>query len=149
MSAGVDANFIARHGRLERDLAGVVAIVTEKEKDLKTLKTQIDKILDSFDPALNALVEVVSRKFSAAFEKVGCSGEVRVDRKELDFAQWGIQILVSYRDSEALQVLTATRQSGGVSCDVNFELNIGTSPCYRDVYYEFIRDGQNAILVGR
>ena len=46
---------------------------------------------------------------------VGCTGEVRIDRVEGDFAAWGIHILVSYRDGDSLQILTGSLQSGGVN----------------------------------
>ena len=82
-----------------------------------------------FDPALESLVEVVSAKFSAAFEselvmrdrdqthkaEVGCQGEVKLYKDETHYDQWGIQIMVSYRDAESLSLLTAQQQSGGVS----------------------------------
>lgn len=94
---------------------------------------------NNFDPALNTLVDVVSKKFSAAFEResktsshclpclrgmpelmrlpigVGCAGEVRVARSEEGFDKWGIEILVSYRDGDNLAILTGSHQSGGVS----------------------------------
>lgn len=41
-------------------------------------------------------------------------GEVRIAKHE-DYSKWGIEILVSFRESEELHVLTAHRQSGGVS----------------------------------
>jgi len=44
---------------------------------------------------------------------VGCTGEVRINRIDGDFAAWGIQILVSYRDGDNLQILTGSLQSGG------------------------------------
>lgn len=56
-----------------------------------------------------------SEKFSDAFQRIGCTGEVRVKRVEGNYAEWGIEILVSYRDTEPMEVLTANRQSGGVS----------------------------------
>ena len=46
---------------------------------------------------------------------VGCTGEVKVDREASDYANWGISILVSYRDGDHLQRLTGSLQSGGVS----------------------------------
>ena len=45
---------------------------------------------------------------------IGCSGEVRIS-ENADFDLWGIDILVKFRDTEALQLLTGQRQSGGVS----------------------------------
>lgn len=51
-------------------------------------------------------------KFSEAFERIRCSGEVAVDKHE-DFDKWGINIWVKFRDTEKLQLLTGQRQSGG------------------------------------
>ena len=119
-------------------------LVQEAESTLAVSRKGIDKILVSclkpfemamlmlqkaFNPALDTLVDVVSRKFASAFERegtaspragvanalgVGCSGEVQVDRADRNFANWGIKIMVSYRDTEQLAQLTASRQSGGV-----------------------------------
>lgn len=44
-----------------------------------------------------------------------CAGEVRLVRTGEDYANWALEILVKFRDAEDLQVLTAQRQSGGVS----------------------------------
>lgn len=44
---------------------------------------------------------------------IGCAGEVRIGEHE-DFDKWTIDILVKFRDSEKMQLLTAQRQSGGV-----------------------------------
>ena len=38
-----------------------------------------------------------------------------------DYDKWGIEILVKFRDSEPLQVLTDTRQSGGVGYVSNIQ----------------------------
>jgi hypothetical protein len=44
---------------------------------------------------------------------IKCIGDVELVEDD-DFSQWGIKILVKFRDTEKLQVLTGTRQSGGV-----------------------------------
>jgi structural maintenance of chromosomes protein 5 len=44
----------------------------------------------------------------------GCAGEIRI-REDPDYDKWAIDILVKFRDTEKLQLLTAQRQSGGVS----------------------------------
>lgn len=41
-------------------------------------------------------------------------GEVQVDRNDADYAQWGIKIMVSFREGDDMQRLTAKHQSGGV-----------------------------------
>lgn len=46
---------------------------------------------------------------------MGLLGEVRIAKDE-DYAKWGIEILVSFRDGEEMNVLSAQRQSGGVRC---------------------------------
>ena len=43
----------------------------------------------------------------------GCAGEIRISEHE-DYDKWAIDILVKFRDTEKLQLLTAQRQSGGV-----------------------------------
>jgi hypothetical protein len=92
---------------------------------------------DNWEPALQALVTSIGKKFSAAFDRassvymvassaylhilgIGCAGEIRV-RQDESYAQWAIDILVKFRDTEKLQLLTGQRQSGGV-CTVFFLL---------------------------
>lgn len=43
----------------------------------------------------------------------GCAGEIRISEHE-EYEKWAIDILVKFRDTEKLQLLTAQRQSGGV-----------------------------------
>ena len=44
---------------------------------------------------------------------IGCAGEIRINENE-DYEKWAIDILIKFRSSEKLQLLTAHRQSGGV-----------------------------------
>lgn len=64
---------------------------------------------------MQGLIEVIGTKFSEAFDSVGCAGEIRIAEHEDDYELWAIEILVKFRDNEKLQILTGTRQSGGVS----------------------------------
>ena len=66
-------------------------------------------------PALQELVAVVGQKFSDAFDGVGCAGEIKISEHPDDYKLWAIDILVKFRDTEKLQLLTGQRQSGGVS----------------------------------
>ncbi len=45
---------------------------------------------------------------------IGCAGEIRISEHE-DYEKWAIDILVKFRSTEKLQLLTGQRQSGGVS----------------------------------
>ena len=60
------------------------------------------------------LVDSIGKKFSGAFDRIGCAGEIRI-REEEDYEKWAIDIMVKFRDHEKLQLLTGERQSGGVS----------------------------------
>ncbi|GFZ45363.1 hypothetical protein JCM24511_03089 [Saitozyma sp. JCM 24511] len=115
LSVGIDPGIIQRYQRLSIKLGELKARVEQQETALQRTVKQINKVLNNFEPALNTLVDVVSKKFSAAFERVGCAGEVRVARSEEGFDKWGIEILVSYRDGDNLAILTGSHQSGGVS----------------------------------
>ncbi|KAL7423200.1 Structural maintenance of chromosomes protein 5 [Cryptotrichosporon argae] len=110
---GIDPAVIRRHERLSRELAEVKEKVERKERDVGILKRDVDRVLNLFNPALDKLVDVVSNRFSTYFERMNCSGEVRVRRVEGRYEEWGLEILVSYRDHEKLQILTENRQSGG------------------------------------
>jgi chromosome segregation ATPase len=55
----------------------------------------------------------VNSRFSAAFDRIHCAGEVRIAENEEDYAKWCIEILVKFRSNEPLQLLTGQRQSGG------------------------------------
>lgn len=45
---------------------------------------------------------------------MGCLGDVRIEEDE-DFAKWGIEIWLSFRDNEPMSRFTDQVQSGGVS----------------------------------
>lgn len=72
----------------------------------------ITKVLNKWLPKLEALVQSISKKFSDAFNLLGCLGEIVLSKGD-DYDKWGIEIRCSFRDGESLQVLTAHRQSGG------------------------------------
>lgn len=113
VSMNVTRDVIERHERLSEQLARVKRAVEKQQRARDRAHAKVTAILDQFNPALDALVHETSNKFSEAFQKMGCSGEVRVNRVEGRYDEWGIEILVSYRDDEPLAVLTANRQSGG------------------------------------
>ena len=64
---------------------------------------------------LMTLLRFVFDSEPAAFDRVGCAGEIQLGRHADDYAKWTIDIMVKFRDHEKLQLLTGERQSGGVS----------------------------------
>ncbi|KAJ7493281.1 P-loop containing nucleoside triphosphate hydrolase protein [Mycena galericulata] len=93
--------------------------IEQHEKAIDSMQRNADKIdrriktaRANWEPALQSLVTSIGKKFSAAFDRIGCAGEIRVRREEA-YENWAIDILVKFRDTENLQLLTGQRQSGG------------------------------------
>ena len=103
------------------------------EKDMK--KKQLDQKLAIWEAQLTNIVKMVSEKFSSYMKEVGCAGEVRLYTgggggkestataaagtggnemmKCYNFKDWGVEILVKFREASSLQVLSAQTHSGG------------------------------------
>lgn len=86
--------------------------IRQLTKDKDRIDGRIRELEAKWVTALEHLVANVSQRFSRAFQAIGNAGEVRI-AKHQDYDQWGIQIMVKFRDNEQLQQLTANRQSGG------------------------------------
>ncbi|KAG5983455.1 hypothetical protein E4U55_008110 [Claviceps digitariae] len=91
--------------RLKRKMEGA-------NERLDILTTQLAEIMGKWEPKLEELVSQINDAFAYNFEQISCAGEVRVHKEE-DFSQWALDIMVKFRENEALQQLTAHRQSGG------------------------------------
>lgn len=87
-----------------------------KEREMNHLDDKISDVRARWEPRVDKLVNNISDAFSRSFEFIHCAGAVRI-RKEgrdgRDFENWAIEIQVKFREAEAMQVLTAQRQSGG------------------------------------
>ncbi|KAJ1309249.1 hypothetical protein OPQ81_004914 [Rhizoctonia solani] len=87
--------------------------VETQERKTNKLNARVEKTKAKWKPALEELVSQISRKFSAAFDRIRRAGEVHVRDAGDDYANWAIDILVKFRETEKLQILDAHRQSGG------------------------------------
>lgn len=105
-------NAIRDYERRAKEIEVLQKTIQEKQVKMDHLETAIEEVKAKWEPALNEVVEKISAAFSESFEKIGCAGEVKVSKTE-DFDKWEIQILVKFRESEKLQILTNQRQSGG------------------------------------
>jgi hypothetical protein len=90
---------------------------------------------------LESLIIQVNEKFQHFFGSMGFAGEVQLHRgnSENDFANYGINILVKFRENMPLQKLDPFRQSGKFHFTAKRHLNIkvikGTlEPRYRSKY---------------
>eukprot|EP00970_Alexandrium_tamarense_P017675 scaffold10604_cov268-Alexandrium_tamarense.AAC.2 len=88
--------------------------------------SQLEQKLERWEASLTNIVTKVNSKFSAYMKEVGCAGEVRLytgdknvtendddSKVKYSFKNWGIEILVKFREASSLQVLSAQTHSGG------------------------------------
>lgn len=86
--------------------------INQRQHELGVAEARVQRIKDRWLPELNALIEKINTRFSAAFDRIYCAGEVRLAQND-DYSKWAIEILVKFRSNEPLQLLTGQRQSGG------------------------------------
>ena len=109
--------------------------VKEVEAQLQTLSTSRENKLQlitaksgPWEAVLRNNIQKIDIKFTHYMEQMGCTGTVRLKKgaaaeadnqgensnEELpNFKDWGIEILVSYRENAKAQILSAHRHSGG------------------------------------
>ena len=133
MNMATNANVVEQFNRRKQEIEQLTAKVEDREKRVQRIEQSIKmarvsvpadtstrrgKLIggeqDNWQPELEKLVGSIGKKVSAAFDRIGCAGEIRI-REDEDYEKWAIDIMVKFRDHEKLQLLTGERQSGGVS----------------------------------
>ncbi|TBU28690.1 hypothetical protein BD311DRAFT_313253 [Dichomitus squalens] len=114
MNMATNANVVEQYNKRKAEIAALSSTIEEREKQILRVERQIKAARDNWQPELEKLVGSIGEKFSAAFDRIGCAGEIRI-REDEDYDKWAIDIMVKFRDHEKLQLLTGERQSGGVS----------------------------------
>ncbi|EEQ30241.1 Structural maintenance of chromosomes protein 5 [Microsporum canis] len=118
-SSNIIQEFEDRQARIER-LKEQLASSQEK---LTAIEQSITEIRSEWEPRLDAIVSKISDAFADNFARIGCAGQVSIDKNEglpssdagpgSDFDQWSIKIQVKFREHEELSILDSHRQSGG------------------------------------
>ncbi|ORY61173.1 P-loop containing nucleoside triphosphate hydrolase protein [Leucosporidium creatinivorum] len=112
LTAPIQASVLEAHEKRKKEIAALRKEVEEADEKLENSTTTLNRVRESWLPRLEALISKISNKFKEAFDALGLLGEIQLGKHD-DYAQWGIEILVSFRDKEPLKVLTSHRQSGG------------------------------------
>ncbi|KAF8887234.1 hypothetical protein CPB84DRAFT_1786919 [Gymnopilus junonius] len=112
MNLNTNPGVVEQYEKRKRDIELLEKTLEDRKRKEAKVERDIKNARDNWQPALQGLVNSIGEKFSAAFDRIGCAGEIRI-REDEDFEKWAIDILVKFRDSEKLQLLTAHRQSGG------------------------------------
>ncbi|KAL4076371.1 hypothetical protein J3A83DRAFT_2194372 [Scleroderma citrinum] len=103
---------VEQYERRKEEIEDLGRKIEDREKTCLRLERDIKNARDNWQPALERLVASIGKKFSAAFDRIGCAGEIRITPHD-DYEKWAIDILVKFRDKEKLTLLNGQRQSGG------------------------------------
>ncbi|KAG0148020.1 hypothetical protein CROQUDRAFT_670156 [Cronartium quercuum f. sp. fusiforme G11] len=112
LTAPVNAQVEKDHAELERQANILETKISSHENDLAKHEKKISDLHALWKPHLDELIQRVDKKFDGIFREMGCLGHV-VIKEDVDFAKWGIDVLLSFRDNAPLTPLTEQAQSGG------------------------------------
>ncbi|KAJ7619283.1 P-loop containing nucleoside triphosphate hydrolase protein [Roridomyces roridus] len=112
MNMNTNPGVVEQYEKRKRDIEQHEKSIEGMQNSANKIERKIKIARDNWEPALQALVKSIGEKFSQAFDRIGCAGEIRI-RPEEAYENWAIDILVKFRDTEKLQLLTGQRQSGG------------------------------------
>ncbi|EAW08837.1 DNA repair ATPase SMC5 [Aspergillus clavatus NRRL 1] len=115
---GGNANVIKEYEDREKQIEKLRSKVSDFENKLSDYDHAINEIRGKWEPKLEELVKSISDAFSDSFARIGCAGQVGLDKAEdedgaSNFDQWSVQIQVKFRENENLSLLDSHRQSGG------------------------------------
>ncbi|KKK17235.1 hypothetical protein ARAM_005920 [Aspergillus rambellii] len=124
LTHGGGSHLIQEFEERERQIEKIHAKLAEFETQLEDYSHAINEIRGKWEPELDAIVQSLSDAFSDSFARIGCAGQVSLDKPGdesgadgecagNDFDQWSIQIHVKFREHENLSLLDSHRQSGG------------------------------------
>ncbi|XP_075985981.1 structural maintenance of chromosomes 5 [Anticarsia gemmatalis] len=110
-----DEQVIKEYEEREKLIAKLKNEVNSSSDTNKLLEKKMETIKSQWLPPLENLLRDIDRSFGDMFSKLGCAGEIKLEKGESDedFDKYGISILVRFRASEQLQQLTRHAQSGG------------------------------------
>ncbi|KAK5807324.1 hypothetical protein VI817_001582 [Penicillium citrinum] len=122
---GGNENMVQEFEHRERQIDKLRRKLSDLDKKLNDLSGAIDEVRQRWEPKLDALISKISAAFSDSFARIGCAGQVSLDKvkaepgpndetsPEYEYDQWSIEIHVKFRENEQLALLNAHRQSGG------------------------------------
>ena len=111
----VDPGIIRRFKAYKNNVAELEKDIDRMDREMATRRENVTTVRERWLSRLTSLVEQISEKFSEFFSSMGFAGMVQLGKgeHENDFANYGIDILVKFRDNVPLQKLDPFKQSGG------------------------------------
>lgn len=112
-----------QYGKLQLEVADVEEQLQQLTSSKDAKLALIAERRRPWETAITNHIYKTNVKFCKYMEEMGCTGEVRLKKGNTDesddenvfanFKDWGIEILVSYRENTKAQILSAERHSGG------------------------------------
>ncbi|CAL7950406.1 unnamed protein product [Xylocopa violacea] len=116
MGNNVDGeNILRQYEEVEKEIHHLKDFIEKTTKQLETTTQNIETLRQQWLEPLLETIERINFNFSMYFSEMGCVGEVILAQPEnnMNFNQYGIKIMVKFRDTDQLQELTRYHQSGG------------------------------------
>ncbi|EER29889.1 SMC family, C-terminal domain containing protein [Coccidioides posadasii C735 delta SOWgp] len=122
---GHGTRFIEEFEQRQTQIDRLKEKLEKSQSELADYEHAITEVRGKWEPKLESLVQQISNSFSNFFSRIGCAGQVGIDKAEdipdengrlgdsNNFDQWAIRIQVKFRENESLAVLDSHRQSGG------------------------------------
>ncbi|XP_068624115.1 structural maintenance of chromosomes protein 5 [Battus philenor] len=110
-----DDRIIKEYKEREQTIAKLKSEVSSSGDLHRQLEVRMNELKSTWLPPLESLLRDIDKSFGDMFAKLGCAGEIKLDKagSDEDYDKYGISILVKFRASEQLQQLTRHAQSGG------------------------------------
>ena len=85
------------------------------EREIGCLKRELQQDREDLMNGINAMVDNINENFMAKMDQIGYAGQVtlKTGEHDLDFKNYGLDIMVKFHDKDALTNLTNHTQSGG------------------------------------
>ena len=111
----VDEEAVSKYNNLQETAAELRSDIARYERKRQNAEEDAVRTRERWLTKLHEMVGNISARFSDYFASMGFDGEVALyeGNHETDYANFGIDILVKYRDNLQLQKLTPHLQSGG------------------------------------
>ena len=111
----IDAEVIRKFKSHKKNVEDLEQEIERIEYDMAKRRENVDVVRTRWLTKLTKLIEEISEKFSYFFSNMGFAGMVELGKGDHinDFCNYGIEILVKFRENVPLQKLDPFKQSGG------------------------------------
>lgn len=112
-SMALPQGLMDRFKELEAKIAKMCDEQENHEQNLREKQERIVTLREKWLPDVHDFVQQIDANFSEFFKQINCTGSVKLNAEGDDFANFGIDIWVSYRKEDPPRKLDARVQSGG------------------------------------